>query len=168
MINKKVLIIVIQLFVVNILVAQNLKESLGGTKTNFQIVSDTVDLKVSDQIIILRAEQKHHGDATFGYGWGYGYQSFHLEFIAKKDIKVETFKFRTGRDNESKLELIFYNSENNILASLSVPFESVDLLSNPTTVDSSFFYSIDLIDIPIVLLEKTYKIGLTKKVASKD
>jgi len=168
MINKKVLIIVIQLFVANILVAQNLNESLGGVKTNFKIVSDTVDLKVSDQIIILKAEQKHYGSPTFGYGWGYGYQSFHLEFIAKKDIRIETFKFRTGRDNESKLELIFYNSENNILASTSVPFESVDLLSNPSTVDNSFFYSIDLIDIPIVLLEKTYKIGLTKKEASKD
>ncbi len=168
MITKNVLLISIQLFVVNILGAQDLKESLGGIKTNFKIVSDTVDLCVSDQIIILRAEKKHYGDASSGYGWGYGYQSFHLEFMAKKEIKVETFKFKPSRDNESKLELTFYNSENGILASTSVPFDQVDALSNPTTSDRLFFYSIDLIDIPVVLLEKTSKIDMIKKVSSRN
>lgn len=166
--TTKVLLIVIQLFVVNALEAQNLKESLGGIKTNFKIVSDTVDLRVSDQIIILRAEKKSSENSSFGTGWGYGYQSFHLEFIAKKEIKVETFKFKPGRDNESKLELTFYNSENSILASLSVPFDQVDALSNPTTSDRLFFYSIDLINIPVVLLEKTYKINMIKKVSSRN
>lgn len=166
--TKNVLIIVIQLFVVNILGAQDLKELLGGIKTNFKIVTDTVDLRVSDQIIILRAEKNHYGDASFGVGWGYGYQSFHLEFIARKDIKAETFKFRPGRGNGSELELTFYNSENSLLASASVPFDQVDVLTNPATVDRSFFYSIDLIDIPIVLLEKTSKIGMIKKVSSRN
>lgn len=165
--SKKVIFIVLLLFVVNVLAAQSLSESLGGVKTHFQMVSDTVDLKVSDQIIILRAERKHYGDSSFGYGWGYGYQSFHLEFITKEEIKVETFNFKVGRDNDSKLELMFYNAENEILAISSVPFEFVDVLSHPSIVDNSFFYSIDLIDIPFVLLEKTYKIGLTKKVSSK-
>lgn len=168
MIKKGFLLIAIQLlFVVNLLGAQNLKESLGGTKTNFQIFSDTVDLKASDQILILKAEAKHEADATFGYGWGYGYQSFHLEFITKKNINVETFKYRTGRDNESRLELQFYDSENNMLASTSIPFDSVDLFNNSSIDGSPFFYSIDLIDIPIVLLDKTAKISMTKKVVGK-
>jgi hypothetical protein len=155
------------LFVVNILVAQNLKESLGGIKTNFQILSDTVDLKVSDQIIILKAEKKYGANSDFGYGWGYGYQSFHLEFITYKNIKVETFEHRAGRNNESKLDLVFYDSTNAILASTTIPYDYVDLLNNLSLADGPFFYSIDLIDIPTVLLDKTSKIGMIKKVSSK-
>ena len=167
MTTKVFLFIAIQLFVVNILVAQNLKESLGGTKTNFQIFSDTVDLKVSDQIIILKAERNHYTDSSFGTGWGYGYQSFHLEFITKKNIKVETFKFRAGRDNGDKFDLIFYDADKNILGTTTIPSGDVDLFNNPSVVGSPFFYSIDLIDVPIVLLDKTAKIGMIKRVADK-
>jgi hypothetical protein len=165
--HRTILLITVYIFSVNILGAQNLKESLGGTKTNFQIYSDTVDLKVSDQIIILRTEKQTYSDSNYGTGWGYGYQSFHLEFITKKNIKIENYKYKTGRDNGNKLELIFYDSNNNILATSSFPYYYVDLYNNPSIIDSPFFYSIDLIDIPIVLLDKTAKIGMIKKVAEK-
>ena len=160
-------ILVIALFVFSgiSLEAQDLKESLGGTKTSFRIYSDTVDLKVSDQIIILRAEKQTYSDASFGTGWGYGYQSFHLEFITKKIILIENFKYKAGRDNESKLELIFYDSDNNVLATSVCPYDYVDLFNNPEINDSLYFYSIDLIDIPVVLLDKTASIGMIKKVA---
>ncbi|MGB8491882.1 MAG: hypothetical protein WCE64_12570 [Bacteroidales bacterium] len=164
---KKILLIAAYIFSVNILAAQNLKESLGGIKTNFQIYSDTVDLKVSDQIIILRAEKNYYSDSNFGTGWGYGYQSFHLEFITKKNIKIENYKYRTLRDNENKLELIFYDSNNSVLATTSFPYDYVDLFNNSSIKDSPFFYSIDLIDIPVVLLDKTARIGMIKKVAKK-
>jgi hypothetical protein len=165
--HRTILLITVYIFSVNILGAQNLKESLGGTKTNFQIYSDTVDLKVSDQIIILRAEKQTYSDSNFGTGWGYGYQSFHLEFITKKNIKIENYKYKTGRDNGNKLELIFYDSNNSVLATSSFPYDYVDLYNNSSIIDSPFFYSIDLIDIPIVLLDKTAKIGMIKKVAEK-
>jgi hypothetical protein len=165
--HKTFLLIIVFIFSANILGAQNLKESLGGAKTNFQIYSDTVDLKVSDQIIILRAEKQTYSDSNYGTGWGYGYQSFHLEFITKKNIKVENYKFRNGRDNETKLELTFYDMNNGVLATTSFPYDYVDLYNNSSITDSPFFYSIDLIDIPIVLLDKTAKIGMIKKVAVK-
>jgi hypothetical protein len=165
--HRTILLITAYVFSVNILGAQNLKDALGGIKTNFQIYSDTVDLKVSDQIIILRAEKNYNSDSNFGTGWGYGYQSFHLEFITKKNIKIENYKYKSGRDNENKLELIFYDSNNSVLATSSFPYNYVDLYNNPSIIDSPFFYSIDLIDIPIVLLDKTAKIGMIKKVASK-
>ena len=165
--NKTILLITVCIFSANIIGAQNLKESLGGTNTLFQIYSDTVDLKVSDQIIILRAEKQTYSDSNFGTGWGYGYQSFHLEFITKKNIKIENYKYKTGRDNGNKLELIFYDSNNSVLATSSFPYDYVDLYNNSSIIDSPFFYSIDLIDIPIVLLDKTAKIGMIKKVADK-
>jgi hypothetical protein len=166
--NKKVILLVlVYMLSINFLGAQNIKESLGAINTNFKIYSDTVDLKVSDQIIILRAEKQTYSDATFGTGWGYGYQSFHLEFITKKNIKVENYQFRAGRDNENKLQLIFYDSKNSVLATTSISFDYVDLYNNSSIIDSPFFYSIDLIDIPVVLLDKTAKIGMIKKMAKK-
>ncbi len=165
---KKILLITAYIFSVNILGGQNLSESLGGIKTNFQIYSDTADLKVSDQIIVLRAEKRYSSDSNFGTGWGFGYQSFHLEFITKKDIKIESFKYRSGRDNETRFELVFYDSQNNVLATSSSPYHYVDLLNNSSITDSPFFYSIDLIDIPIVLLDKTVKINMIKMVAEKQ
>ncbi len=165
--NKVILLVTVSMLSFNILGAQNIKESLGAVKTNFLIYTDTVDLKVSDQIIILRAEKQTYTDSNFGTGWGYGYQSFHLEFVTEKNIKVENYRFRTGRDNEDKLQLIFYDSKNSILATTSIPFNYVDLFNNSSITGSPFFYSIDLIDIPIVLLDKTAKIGLIKKVAKK-
>jgi hypothetical protein len=166
MTNKAILLITIQLIVFNMLEAQNIRESLGGIKTNFQIFSDTIDLKVSDLTIILRAEKKTFEDAAFGTGWGYGYQSYHLEFITKENIKVKNYPFRTGRDNGNKLELIFYDSDNK-LASISIPFDYVDIFNNSSIINSPFFYSIDLIDVPIVLLDKTVKIVMNKMVAKK-
>lgn len=168
MINIRALLIVIQLFVVNTLVAQDLNDALGGVKTDFQIFSGTVDLDVSDQMIILKAKKRHEADFSFGHGWGYGYQSYHLEFIANKYFKVETFKHRTGGNNASRLEVIFYDSNNIILASSFIPFDNVLVFSNPPINMGPFFYSIDLIDIPIVLLNKTSKISMIKKVSSRN
>jgi hypothetical protein len=167
--NKAVLLIVVQLMVANVLLGQSLKESLGGIKTNFQIFSDTVDLKNSNQIIILKAEKKHdqYADSYSGYGWGYGYQSFHLEFITNKDLTVKTYKRDRGTINrEDKLDLKFYDAENNVIASTIVPFEYVDLLRDTQKEGGPYFYSIDLIDIPVVLLDKTSKIDMVKLVAS--
>jgi len=69
---KGILLLVIQTIVVN-LYAQNLSESLGGINTDFQFYSDTFDLKVTDQILIRRAE-KSIGSALYSEaaaGWGY-------------------------------------------------------------------------------------------------
>lgn len=166
--NKMIILVVIQLFVFSGIGAQNLGKLLGGINTNFQIYSDTIDLKVSDQLIILKAEKKTHEDSNFGTGWAYGYQSFHLEFITSRDIRVQKYPYKSTRSNEPRLDLVFTDSSNNILATKSIPFEYVDVFNNASIVYSPFFYSIDLIDIPIVLLDKTVKINMIKKVASKD
>lgn len=163
--NKAVLLILVQLFAANVLIAQSLKESLGGVKTNFQIISDAIDLEASNQIIILKAEKKHdqYADSFSGYGWGYGYQSFHLEFITNKDLTVKTYKRERGSiSRENKLDLKFYDAGNNVIASTIVPFDYVDLLRDTQKEGGPYFYSIDLIDIPVVLLDKTSKIDMVK------
>ena len=161
---KLFLLIMFQLSLFNIS-AQNLENSLGGVKTNFQLFSDTTNLNPTNQIIIRRADKKSAGDVSFGTGWGYGYQSFHFEFISNKNIIEKKYMYKAGRDNDDKLELTFYNSDNVVLATYLLDYSYVDLLYNSSSDRSQYFYSIDLINIPIVLLNETVKINLIKKVA---
>ena len=166
--KTKMLLSAIFLLSVAAINAQNLNESLGGVKTNFHFFSDATDLKVTDQVIILRAERKSYGDYINGYGWGYGYQSFHIEFITKELLAEKTFKYKAGHDNNDKLEFSFYDTDNVVLASYTADFGDVNILHNPSSGGGQFFYSIDLIDIPIVLLNKALKIDLVKKVSDKN
>ncbi len=147
--------------------AQNLGQSLGGVKTNFQFFSDTINLNVTDQIIVQRAEKKTYSDVNFGTGWGYGYQSIHLEFTTRKDLAVKYFEFKAGGNNGDRIEMSFYDINNILLATYTNDFTIVDLFNNPLIKDSLYFYSIDLINIPIILLDNTTKINLVKKEARK-
>ncbi len=165
MIRKGFLLIAIYLLVINTAGAQNLKEALGGIKANFQIYSDSVNLDVNDEIIVLKAARKFFSDCQCGTGYGYGYQSYHLEFITKKQLATKNTKYLIGRDNTDKIELKFYDANNVLLASPTFPFTIIDLYNNAAVKNSLFFFSIDLIDIPIVLLNKTSKIDLIRRVA---
>ncbi|HEX2921716.1 MAG TPA: hypothetical protein VHO50_11185 [Bacteroidales bacterium] len=159
---KRCILFLTILAFVNDINAQSLKESLGGISTSYRIYSDSVDLKATDQIIIQRAE-KNFGTDTGGAGWGYAYQSFHLEFMTYRTIKTETFKYNRNQDNESKLELRFFNWKGNLLATKSIPYYSVDIVKNESLAGSPSFISIDLINIPIVLLDEATKIDMILK-----
>lgn len=162
---KGIVLIVIQALVFN-LYSQNLSESLGGINTNFQFYSDTIDLKVTDQIIIRRAEKSIGSDfiGDAAAGWGYGYQSFHLEFVARENLKIKYFKHPKARTISDSLELTFYDSNNTVLANY---LSDISIIDSYKVHDSQFLYSIDLIDIPILFLDKTEKINLIVKRAEK-
>ncbi|QGY42852.1 hypothetical protein GM418_04035 [Maribellus comscasis] len=165
---KIFLFAVIQLSVVHIC-AQSLEESLGGIETNFQFFSNNIDLKVTDQFIIKRAEKKASASTNYSansaYGYGYGYQSFHLEFVTKEYYTIEEVEHK-GRYSD-KIELTFYNSDDIALATHTLDYSVVDLSYNISSDEIQFFYSIDLLGIPIVLLNKTAKINFIKKVSNK-
>lgn len=54
----------------------------------------------------------------------------------------------------------FYDSKNMNLASLKFKNHKITRIINPER-DGMFFYSIDLVDIPILLRDKTTKINIT-------
>ena len=145
--------------------AQSLSEQMGGIKTHFQLYSLMLNLDASEQMLILRAESKHESDASFGTGWGFGYRSYHLEFVAQKNLFIQYFNRKPGRDNSTKLKLTFYNADKQILASFSIPFERVSIYSDDSDKGDLFFYSIDLINVPAVLLDKTAAIDMVEMVA---
>lgn len=167
--KTSIFLFVILLFTTTNIYAQGLEESFGGFKTNFQIYSDTTNLNVTNQMLIKRAEKKSYINQSLdsGAGYGYAYESFHLEFATHNKYVIRTFKHRTGRNNNDKLELTFYDSNNNTLATHTLDFSAVDLFYSLESPNIQFFYSIDLIDIPVVLLKKTAKINLIKMVSDK-
>ena len=147
--------------------AQSITEALGGIKTNFQIVSDNVDLKVTDQFIIQRANKKYKKGwaGEGGYGYGYGYQSFHLEFVAHESYVTKEIDHKDRDYN--KLVLTFYDTNDVILGTRSWGRSDVDILFHLPGESKHYFYSIDLIDVPMVLLSETAKIDIIRKVSDK-
>jgi hypothetical protein len=156
--KKATILIILQIFIFQINCAQSISESLGGIKTKFEIFSDTIDLKVTDQIVILAAERRSYINADDQAGWGYGYQSVHFEFITKKKL----MEIPTVGKNKNKYKLTFSDQDNVILESILIPEYSVDMRINPNISNSSVFYSIDLIDTPVLILDKTKKIDIIK------
>ncbi|MDP4201976.1 MAG: hypothetical protein Q8861_04730 [Bacteroidota bacterium] len=140
--------------------AQQLYAGMGGIKTHFQIYSDTTSLEVTDQILIKQAEKKSYIDFADQAGYGYGYESYHLEFATNKALIVENFKKRAGRDNEKKIKMIFIDANHKELATVTRPFSSTNSTSSSQPDNSCTFYSIDLINIPFLLLDKTATINL--------
>jgi len=152
---KAVFLILISFAIKGISDAQSVTEKLGGIKTNFSIYSDTIDLKTGNQVIILRAEKSAFSDDFSGYGYGYGYQSYHLEFCSKKDFVVKPEK-------GNKYRLVFYDSKRNMLVNSEIPAALVNFYYNFDPKDPKYFYSIDLIDIPGVVLDQTSILNITR------
>jgi hypothetical protein len=147
MTGKKILLIAVQLFICSILGAQSLSESLGGIKTNFLIFSDSIDLQVKDQIIIAKSDN-------------YGYQSFHLEFITVEPVKVVFKKPKLNESIETTLLMVFFDSDGKELTSVSIPKALAKEWYSSSISRSPFYYSIDLIDVPNVLLDKTKMLSM--------
>jgi hypothetical protein len=150
------------------LVSQPLSESLGGIKTNFQYFSDTVNLNVTDQILILRAEKRSHTNTVSGVGYGYGYQSFHLEFVSYMTLIKDYSQYNRSRI----LKLKFFDENKSELATRILPITDLDQVYNedydPRLMNHPIFYSIDLISVPIVLLDKTKIISITLHASGKN
>lgn len=157
------------LFVVFILFSfagntQTLSEQLGAVQTDFIITSDSVDLTVTSQQIVKRAENETYINSSHdtGEGYGYGYETFHFEFVASENLQVKPFYGRLGQDRRNRIELKFYNSSNELLTSITLDYRTLNQYSNNDSGTSSTFYSIDIKDVPLVLLDETSTIDIVQ------
>ena len=147
------LIIVLQLFSFTDLVSQNLVESIGGYKTNYIITSDSIVINNKSQVLIRRAESNHISSANAGYG--YGYESLHLEFISKDSIVTIE---RSKRSLFPFYVIQFYDVENSLIAQKYLMKNDIDILKNKENLIKT--YSIELKDIPVSVLEITKKVNI--------
>ena len=148
--------------------AQKLSESLGAIGTNFLIISDTIDLKPESQFIIKNAEifYDYGTRNTDNYSYGGGYESFHFEFSTKKTLSIEYVK-----NPVCGYELSFYDNDN-IIATLcfssnTYPFRNPNKVSIEGNSEIRF-YSFDLIDLPLSVLDKTKKINIKRIKSIKE
>ncbi len=159
---KKIKISITAVFILfcGLLNAQTISSALGCVKTNFQFYSDTTNLEVTSQFIIKNAGifKKSVSDGLdYGYGYGGGYESYHLEFITNKELSTEV-----NRKVNYNYEINFTDSNNIILATTTFDNDKVSHFSNRYFKDTPKFYSFDLINIPISVLDRTRKIYITK------
>lgn len=140
---------------------QSLSEKLGGVKTNFVITtSDNTILNDASQLLIKRPVSRFNTECIGegGGGYGYAYESFHLEFQTDNTIKLER---RKARRKGKILKLRFYDDNGSLLADIEQSLGIISSVNNGET-PLLYTYSIDLKNIPLAFLDKTVKIDITR------
>ncbi len=139
---------------------QSLLEKMGGIETDFIITSGSEVLKVDKQLLIRRAVSDYQIETLYDAGFGYGYMSFHLEFIAPQEVlKRNSFQ----KERKEYYLLGFFDKEGNLLVRKRLDSSDVKLISNAKQ-PAIFAYSINLKGVPLVLFDKVQKIDLVRHV----
>jgi len=154
--------------------AQSITEQLGGTRVDLLITSDTITLTTKEQVLIQRAEAKseHHINTTNNinytnfnnatttqtYAYGYGYQSLHLEFIAENHVQVK----RKSAKKRTFYTFEFFDNNGELIIKKELSPSKVNMTANKGSKAWTYIYSIDLKDIPLVVLDKTHQINIIK------
>ena len=153
----------------NGLLAQTLSEKLGGVATDFVIISGEDTLDIDKQIIIKRAKYKAKKDYNtyetyeggyggYGYGFGYGYQSFHLEFTSKQQVG-KTNVFNGNRTPTWYCTFHYYDKNGKQTLEMFVPGSMLKQGFNEQSV-TSYIYSLNLVNVPILVLDNTSTIHI--------
>lgn len=155
--RRRTITILCLLFGLMYLHGQTLIEEIGGVRTNFTIVSDTLLLDTDEQFLIKRAVHEinieQFDDGTMHKSDGY--EAFHLEFIVPQ--KVIT-KRKVGRNREYFV-LSFLTDGDQLLTEVELKDSDIKITDNweGTTFSA---YSINLQQIPLVILDRTLKVNL--------
>jgi len=162
--NRKVLFIaIIQFIVFHAVNAQTSDEFITRSKSSFKISSNSLDLKATDQILVLettKATNRKNGKGKYRFA----YQSIHLEFSVND--RIENFYSDINSD-KNKYKLSFFDSNNNLIISVLIPAYYVNRLNNPVSNPKLYFYSIDLLEVPRIIINNTDKIDIIKLVTTK-
>jgi len=139
---------------------QSITEHFSGKKVTFELTTvENVVLNDQYQYLVSRATKESAKDEFFekGFGFGFGFQSIHLEFATTEEIKSD-YDAYTKKYN---YRITFYDQNNNEIAKKELSSNLVKMISN-TDYPKRFFYSIDLKDIPLLVLDSSAKIDISK------
>lgn len=140
--------------------AQPLTERLGGVTTAFTITTTDLELNSTEQVLIRRA-RGYHGIRTVcdgGAGYGYGFESVHLEFHSIYSIKTQV---RRDIGRRKYYELTFLDQQNEVLAKIDLRPDAVRRFSS-RQVPPLYTYSIDLEGMPLILLDRVATIHIDR------
>jgi len=133
--------------------SQGLVEKFGGIKTNFVICDSKGEIDVLDQAIIKRTYQGTSSSEKAAYG--YASQALFLEFSSLQKSKALKNINKTIFLSSFTVSLSDKDG-NNIF---SEEFSLSSFQSN-TRNTSLYSYSLNLMHIPLIVLEKTHKITI--------
>lgn len=136
-------------------IAQNLSDKLGAVETGFTFTTLGQSVNVLDQYLIKRAEKVVFRYVPDEVTAGLGYESYHLEITIKEKLEISDADKKKDRFQWS---LNFFDVEGELISTFLISKEQVKYSGNQD--DTLNFYSIDLIDIPLNLLNRTHHIDL--------
>lgn len=140
--------------------AQSIREHTDALATNIIVSTENSVFSTGSPILIKRSEGYYHSrsdrdvdfdfdtSSSYGYDYGYGYTSWHLEFVGNRDISTSGKKYR----------LSFINSEGQNIGIIRVQKKEINVIAG--LMKPPFFYSVDLKEVPILLLEQTARIDI--------
>ncbi len=150
--------------------AQTISQKLGGISTNFTIKSKSVLLNNEKQILIKRGVSSYGIDYepsqnfSYGYAYGYGYQSYHIEFVSENRIQEKKI---TNKSKVTYYQLILGDITGNNLQNTYVSDSDVKLWIGAKEGKMVYTYSINLVNIPIILLDDISEINIVKFIVEK-
>lgn len=140
--------------------AQSIIEKLGGVKTDFVFTTNSVELKIVDQAIIQRGfydyKTKISSSSSYGHAYGYGLQAYYLEFITSSDLK--TFEKYKRKANKAVYDIKLYDKNDTLLLNFSVLYRNSKATAKISGLRS---YSINLIQVPLIIFDHVKKIDVT-------
>ncbi|MEL7220637.1 MAG: hypothetical protein AAGJ93_04910 [Bacteroidota bacterium] len=152
-----------------LLQAQSITESIGGVNTKFIIKSDSVLLNDSQQLIIKRGaydfsrELNAPANTTLNVGYGYGYESYHLEFTSQQEILtvIQSQRKQARRDEYFLIQLLDQSGVS--YRNIELNATEVESISGARSVrDKLYAYSINLNQIPLVVLNDIAEINIIR------
>lgn len=153
------IILLLQIFVIGNLSAQKLSEKLNVVKTNFTLTFNGENLQPTNQFIAKKARYDYNYGSIEegGYGYGYGYESYFFEFATFNQVGIPYFSFWKG---SKSYILKFYDNFNQLIGSVERTIKHVKIVRNEIDKNTPTFFSIDLVDIPLILLDETEHIDI--------
>jgi hypothetical protein len=138
--------------------AQSLIEKLGGIRTDFEIRSISTDVPVLSQAIVKRGmhRSRYHNGLDEAYGYAYGVQTYYLEFSTNSKLH-ERYVSKKGRWTYYEVKL--YDNSGKLIMEKKIDNHMVAISSNG---DDLRTYSLNLKEIPLILLDQTKKITIEK------
>ncbi|TRX66165.1 hypothetical protein [Carboxylicivirga sp. M1479] len=139
--------------------SQSLLEKVGAIKTNYIFTSANIQLPVQSQLMVKRGHSRYnyYSGVEDGYGYGYGMETWWLELISTSGISEKKVKVKGRPKNYYQFNL--YDAQGQALLVTRLELNDVKHVSNGSTLIS---YSINLNNVPVILLDKAHEIRIDK------
>lgn len=154
---KRILFITIIFFGTTAL-SQSLSQQFGAVSTQIEFTTSNSPMVVTQQQIVKRAGAIFSDVSEKSYGAGY--ETFRLEIEVQEDLPLLRSRLFDGNGS---FQMNFYSISGEHLGFVRFRSTEVDRIRKDIIFNSPVqFYSFDLINVPLILLDKTNRIDIER------